>query len=55
MILRFLILFLLGLVTYSNSFSNQFLIDDRAFLENPTTNNTEHLLLQFSPYQQPSA
>lgn len=51
LIIRFLLLFFLGLGVYYNSFSNKFLIDDYSFLANPATSSTKFLLFQFSPYQ----
>jgi len=47
----FCLLFVVGLLVYSNSFNNKFLMDDYTFLDNPLTNSTKNIWSQWNPYQ----
>jgi len=46
----FLFLFLFGLLLYSNSLNNKFLMDDYRFLQNPYWSSTKFMATQWSPY-----
>ncbi len=48
----FLFLWVCGLLLFSNSLNNKFLIDDYFFLSNPVLSHTKFILSQWDPYQE---
>ena len=48
----YFLFFVMGLLVYSNSLNNKFLIDDYAFLHNPVFSSTKFILSQWNPYGQ---
>lgn len=48
----FILFFVLGLLVYSNSFNNKFLMDDYVFLSNPALSHTKYISSQWDPYGQ---
>jgi len=48
----FFLFFIFGLLVYSNSLNNKFLIDDYFFLRNPVLSNTKFILSQWDPYRE---
>jgi hypothetical protein len=47
----FLILFIFGLLVYSNGLNNKFLWDDNFILSQPEMSQTKFILSQWNPYQ----
>lgn len=48
----FILFWLLGLLIYSNSLNNQFIIDDYLFTQNPVLSRTQFILSQWNPYRE---
>jgi len=54
LIKAFSLYFIFGLLVFSNSFNNKFLIDDFVFLSNPVLSETKYVFAQWNPYKEQS-
>jgi len=48
----FFLFFVLGLLVYSNSLNNKFLMDDSVFLSNPVLSQAKYISSQWDPYRE---
>src|SRR5262245_61394440 len=48
----FCLYLIFGLMVYSNSLNNKFLIDDNLFLSNPVMSQTKYIAAQWNPFRQ---